>query len=1093
MESMQLLEGNSQINEIFSVNEVPRIYRPAHFQVSPGEKSNKYRDIGEPKQMSMEGGVSYPGVSTEKKSLGRAFDINKRPSFELHGIRMDSGWNSRLSFDDKDDDGNLRPFCTVKHNVRQEEEWVADTSATTRSFHQGYNDRSSIIRLEGDGPFLQRIQRDDFVDNQLANEASRSMVRTIPQVQRETISRINPQPSILALSSVGDVDPLISARMKRRMEERYRSTDGVQSKADWQKCISGLVDLVKHFFSFFCALCKWRRSEKRRRVGVTITDLSGNSSVSNRLMLLSHQFVDPSTDHQADPLPKEKFGEESWDSEEDSIFEDSILFSKARKFSVRSTNTQDDLNSNSSLTNLSNPTVCSSFILREQLNSGHNFNSVSRLQSPSHKPFRPKYKVKSSNQGSTFESKSMVSSFKGNISQSDYSKEKFPSLGDTGSISLRRLRSAEKYNSLIKIWEPQISPNKIFSDVQLQNSLTCCSPQTSSGSLTDQFKSEVLNFPNSRRLEEFADIDIEASQSSGSVVAVKVINLHKGVVDELDEKIFKNNLSPSVKKFPPPQEHELSKIEQLRLQSSDSQKLRNGLERHMEILNLSENNAHQDVDHLSVNLSPKTKRKWSKISSRRESSCSHHSRSVNELLDKVSITMCHQQRKKDFFHQKYSLCKKSISTFHTGCRESAMSVYGVMSAQKEIDKDFVENCHALVLNRKLYEPPISVDEFLETRVDPQDDSATRIIKAWAYLSCFPPMHTSTSRTRPQELNLHPGVIVRLLGTSANRDQDPLCIYSAWDICSKGLLHFYRSRYSWSNCHYHLYRVWKEILEMGPELSNKLRNLLALGNHPDYNIYDPEVSEHGEFFRLALNVFGKNILVGADIGRRAVHLADKGFLAGLKVSSLKETNTHKSFMSIINRHMRADPSCSIEGYQLYDQAKLLAPCIFNYFGGYVSKFGEGKIIYKTCRIHSRAHYYLLSDNLFDCEGSDERVSYLSAPYLILNWLSAVFYFEDPFIIRDFLRYLQEDPIVEVVSIKNEMKSKSLIRVTVIVNKLEYIGKPPEAELSSFFLELRLQYLYMWYFRKQTFRLHQIAICEPEHLLRSLPIFDNLVRK
>jgi len=469
-----------------------------------------------------------------------------------------------------------------------------------------------------------------------------------------------------------------------------------------------------------------------------------------------------------------------------------------------------------------------------------------------------------------------------------------------------------------------------------------------------------------------------------------------------------------------------------------------------------------------------------------------YSRSVNSLLER-SISGSHHQRKKEFFRKK--IIKKH--------QVSETSMESVIPCESTCDGDktnpsFVKKYHTLVLDRKLYDPPISVDKFIDTRTEPDDDNCTKTVKALAYLSCFSPMFTTAKATKPEELDLHPGVLPRLLKTPENPEQDPFRKYSQWDICSKGLLHFYRSRYSESNCNYHLYQIWKEILEMGQDLSVKLRNLLALGNHSNYNIYDSEISTYGNFFRFALNVFAKNILVGVKIGRQAVTLADKEIVDASKESLLKETNTFKSFKNVINTHMDADPTFDLEGHQLYDEAKLLAPCIFKYFGGYVSKFRGMKILYKWCRVHSRAHYYLLSDRVYgvyDHEGSQQsKVSYLSAPMLILNWLSVIFYFENPLFINRFIKELEADPIVDIVSIKNEINTQSLVRITLIVKNLERIGKPSNAEMSSFFLEIRLQFYWKWFFRVQTFRLEHISRCEPEHLLKSRNIRTrtNLIR-
>jgi len=466
-----------------------------------------------------------------------------------------------------------------------------------------------------------------------------------------------------------------------------------------------------------------------------------------------------------------------------------------------------------------------------------------------------------------------------------------------------------------------------------------------------------------------------------------------------------------------------------------------------------------------------------------------YSRSVNSLLER-SVSGSHNQRKKEFFRKKIIRKHKILET----STENVLPCEATCDGNKT-NPNFVKKYHTLVLERKLYDPPISVDKFINTRTEPGDDNCTKTVKALAYLSCFSPMFTTAKATMPSELDLHPGVLARLLKTPENPEQDPFRKYSQWDICSKGFLHFYRSRYSESHCNYHLYQVWKEMLEMGQDLSVKLRNLLALGNHSNYNIYDQEISTHGNFFRLALNIFAKNILIGAKIGRQAVTLADKGVVDASKEYMLKETNTFKSFKNVINTHMDADPTFDLEGHQLYDEAKLLAPCIFKYFGGYVSKFRGMKILYKWCRIHSRAHYYLLSDRVYDCEGSQQsKVSYLSAPMLILNWLSAIFYFENPVFINLFIKELEADPIVDIVSIKNEINSNSLVRITLIVKNLERIGKPSNAEMSSFFLEIRLQFYWKWFFRVQTFRLEHISRCEPEHLLKSRNIRTrtNLIR-
>lgn len=469
------------------------------------------------------------------------------------------------------------------------------------------------------------------------------------------------------------------------------------------------------------------------------------------------------------------------------------------------------------------------------------------------------------------------------------------------------------------------------------------------------------------------------------------------------------------------------------------------------------------------------------------------SHSVANLMDRLSST--HHQKKKDFLRMSNRKSAQGSITLLPLEKERQVSVrsalsYTLLDPEEKIDPEFVEKCHAFVLAHKLYDPPISVDEFLETRVDLNNDLGTRIIKTWAYLSCYPPWMTTPERTEPEVLNLHPGVLVRLLESPEERHKDPLCIYSSWDVCSKGLLHFYRSRYAESNCRYHLYRVWKEMMEMGPELSNKLRNLLALGNHPDYNIFTPELSDYGNMFSLAMNVFAKNVLLGEDIGRYSLVLADRNITYAEEVRKVKERDTFKSFKNLINRHTKLDPEFNLDGCELYDQAKMLSSCIYNYFSGYASKFQEGSIIFRPARMHSRPHYELLADEFFDSKkNGTERLSILSAPVLVCNWLSATFYFERPRDMMHLLEMLEKDSNVEVVSIKNEMNEKSLIRVSLIINNLENLGRPSEAVMSSFFIEFRLQYSWAWYYKHQTFRFCQMSKCEPEHLLKSQTILKK----
>jgi len=390
-----------------------------------------------------------------------------------------------------------------------------------------------------------------------------------------------------------------------------------------------------------------------------------------------------------------------------------------------------------------------------------------------------------------------------------------------------------------------------------------------------------------------------------------------------------------------------------------------------------------------------------------------------------------------------------------------------------------------VVEKNLHKPPISVDEFLEKRVEPSDDHATRTAKAWAYLSCYPPMYTNRMETRPKELDLHPGVIVSLLMPPQEHEKDPLRICSSWDACSSGLLHFYRSRHCESNCHYHLYRVWKEMLEMGVEFSPKLCNLLALGNNSMYSIFNTDVCAYGDFFKLAMNAFAKNVLVGADIGRFAIVISDQAVIKARRMRSVREFDTRKSFRNVLsNWDTRGDPQFDMEGYQLYDEAKLLAPCIFAYLRNYSSKFKGGNILFKPCRMHSRAYYEQVADRIFDKVCTQEsQVSYLSSPLLVSNWLAAIVYFENALVIHDFVGALGMDPNIEIVSITNQMKTQSLITVKLILKNLDLLGKPSESTLSSFFVELRLLFFWSWYFKLQTFRLEQISVCDPEQLLCS----------
>jgi len=429
------------------------------------------------------------------------------------------------------------------------------------------------------------------------------------------------------------------------------------------------------------------------------------------------------------------------------------------------------------------------------------------------------------------------------------------------------------------------------------------------------------------------------------------------------------------------------------------------------------------------------------------------------------------------------LCNDS----NTSLRSEWTELYQLDSvdSKEKMDPDFVNKCHAFVVAKKLYEPPISVDEFLETRVEPSDDHATRIIKAWAYLSCYSPLDTNKLETRPKELNLHPGVIVRMLTPPVDSEKDPLRICSSWDSCSGGLLHFYRSRHNDSNCNYHLYLVWKETVEMEKVFSTKLLNLLALGNHSKYSIYNNDLSVQGDFFKLAMNVFAKNTLVGSRVGHAAVVISDQAILKSLQIRTVNEFNSYKTFRNLLQSwDKRGEAEYDMEGYQLYDEAKLLAPCIFSYLQNYSSMLKGRSILFKPCRMHSRSHYEMLCERIYDKALPNEpQVSFLSAPLLVSNWLTAVFYFDDPMAIHEFIDMLGEDPLIEIVTIEDQMNMQSLVKISLIVKNLELLGKPSDASMSSFFVEVRLQFYWSWYFKLQTFRLEQMSVCSPEQLLVS----------
>jgi len=465
------------------------------------------------------------------------------------------------------------------------------------------------------------------------------------------------------------------------------------------------------------------------------------------------------------------------------------------------------------------------------------------------------------------------------------------------------------------------------------------------------------------------------------------------------------------------------------------------------------------------------------------------SRSVASLIERRNSSR--RQKKKDALRVKAMIRQSSApNTPPRGWSTSNKTIKKSMgSSQHDFNSTFIEDCYAFVQEKKMYDPPISVDAFMDRRVDSDADMATRTTQAWAYLSCFPPWRTTPNETVPMELDLNPGVIVRLLASPKNRHKDPMSLDLSWELCSKGLLHLYRSRYAESNCCYHLYRVWKEMLEMEPELTKKLKNLIALGNHPDWSVYRPHLSEYGAVFSLAMNEFASNILLGAKIAKCANVLADQSLEAVVMLKSAREVNTKKTFQDVINSHQKANPSFEIEGYQLYEQAKLLSACIFKYFSEYVTNFEEGNVIFRPGRIHSRSHYEMLSDIKYDRKWSVD-LSVLSAPMLVSNWLSANFYFEYPRDIIKFLELLHSDANVEVVSIVNEVETNSSLTISLIISNLDSFGKPDDAKMLSFFLELQLKFSWEWYLKHQTFRLGQIARCEPQQLLQSQILFKQL---
>jgi len=241
----------------------------------------------------------------------------------------------------------------------------------------------------------------------------------------------------------------------------------------------------------------------------------------------------------------------------------------------------------------------------------------------------------------------------------------------------------------------------------------------------------------------------------------------------------------------------------------------------------------------------------------------------------------------------------------------------------------------------------------------------------------------------------------------------------------------------------------------------------------------------------MNEFASNVLIGAKIARCAIVLSDQNLQHMCKLTSMKDINTKKTFQDLLNFHVKMNPSFDIDVCLLYDQAKLLSSCIFKYVSGYVSKFKEGNVIFRPCRIHSRAHYELLSDAFFRSKKPNSReVSILSAPVLIRNWLTGILYFEYPEDIVKFLNILDEDSNVEVTLIKSVMKENSLIRIALIINNLDRFERPPEAKMSSFFIELQVQFSWAWYLKHQTFRLEQIAKCDPKDILKSQKLLKKV---
>lgn len=1091
--------------------------------------------------------------STEKRDfLGIVKPITSRPSIEINGNIKNTVKIIREDKDVKLHNAStlIPPFYTKKNNSSSRNWEIQRESTETLDLAT----QNSIIMLYKP------------IDSSKANYVSQDFS------------------DLKILSS----DELVSTRMRKRMEKRSK-INGMQRKGNWMSCISSFVSWISNFCNICCSFWPCRSQRQSRYL---------SSAISDQLVSLSLEFMKPSLSlSPKDLLQPNKFDEVLLDSDEDTLFEDSVLYPGALEFpGIEEMDLHKQPNpfhlaskvhfNNSTVPYISNPTAGLSFNSGEQLHCKYYETYKMPFSRPTRMPsLSPKNTIQAIHE------RCLPDTNKDGIIKIS-SRPLTPMTGSISSFQLISLPNCDPivtyptYSEEIEIIrhpKQKLDDHIPLSKSLFNNKTRISNPysvQTYNGeNETEQGRNPQFRFPQRDTAIDYPAIPTfnniklhnnlldnhlstkhqrtdtvnchripkhslgssptyeSTSQNSCESLILKYAEIREG---SLESNEIRQNSVPAFNDF------ELNSIEvrdgkqvfsdvsllrsdpNFQIQKSlildrDSQSSSNTwnstspdvisrspdknvggrLNRfsgHVNFGGVTESQSsrfksisseQKIADQLAFNRLSKKKTvglyPTSTHSGKRDSST--WSRSVNNLMERA-LKRSHHQKKKDFFQKKFAQkrrnreIKASLNT-----RESAKPVCDVTGGDSKINPNFVQKCHSLVLEKKLYDPPISVDKFLERRTEPDDDKSAKTVKAWAYLSCFPPMFTTSRETQPRELDLHPGMLARLLYTPEKKQEDPLCNYSSWEVCSKGLLHFYRCRYSDSHCHYHLYKIWKEILEMGSELSMKLRNLLTLGNDPQYNIYDSEVSVHAEFFRLALNVFAKNILIGAEIGQYAVTLADQGILAGSKEPLLRETKVLKSFKNVINTHMDIDPTFDLEGQQLYDQAKLLAPCIFKYFAGYVLKFRGMKILYRCCRIHSRAHYYLLSDKVYDFEGSKQsKVSYLSAPMLVLNWLTVIFFFEDPIIIDLFMEALEADPNVEVVSIKNEMESKSLLRFTVIVKNLEVIGKPSEADMSSFFLEIRLQFFWKWFFKLKTFRLEHISRCEPEHLLRCKNILN-----